>query len=119
MYYSFHLRDYPHTHNSLIFAFMQAHLTHPVFKIISERASAMGVDAYVVGGWVRDLLLDRPCKDIDIVAIGSGIELAQEVAAQLGGQYNVTVFKNFGTAHIAYEDYDIEFVCARQESYRN
>lgn len=97
---------------------MKQHLKHPVFKLISECSAEMNVPAYVIGGWVRDLLLNRPCKDIDIVAIGSGIELATRVAKKLGGNYHVTVFKNFGTAHIKYEDYDIEFVGARKESYR-
>ncbi len=98
---------------------MKEKLTHPVFKIIGQCADEMGVDAYVIGGWVRDLILHRPCKDIDIVAIGSGIELAERVAKELGGKYHVAVYKNFGTAQIAYEDYDIEFVGARKESYRS
>ncbi len=98
---------------------MKSQLTHPVFKIISSCADEMNVPAYVIGGWVRDLILHRPCKDIDIVAIGSGIELAQKVAKQLGNKYHVNVYKNFGTAQIAYEDYDIEFVGARKESYRS
>ncbi len=94
-------------------------LTHPIFKIISECASEMNIPAYVIGGWVRDLLLNRPSKDIDIVAIGSGIDLAQKVAKKLGNKYHVNVYKNFGTAQIVYEDYDIEFVGARKESYRS
>ena len=98
---------------------MKTKLTHPVFNIISQCAAEMNIDAYVIGGWVRDLILNRPCKDIDIVAIGSGIELAERVAKKLGNQYHVTVYKNFGTAQIAYEDYDIEFVGARKESYRS
>jgi putative nucleotidyltransferase with HDIG domain len=79
----------------------------------------MNIPAYVIGGWVRDLLLNRPSKDIDIVAIGSGIDLAQRVAKKLGNKYHVNVYKNFGTAQIVYEDYDIEFVGARKESYRS
>lgn len=94
-------------------------LTHPIFKIISECASEMNIPAYVIGGWVRDLLLNRPSKDIDIVAIGSGIDLAERVAKKLGNTYHVNVYKNFGTAQIVYEDYDIEFVGARKESYRS
>lgn len=78
----------------------------------------MNVQAFVIGGWVRDLLLERPSKDIDIVAIGSGIELAERVAKKLGNSYQVTVFKSFGTAQIVYKDYNIEFVGARKESYR-
>lgn len=98
---------------------MKTKLTHPVFEIISNTADEMGIQAYVIGGWVRDLLLNRPCKDIDIVAIGSGIDLAQLVAKKLGNNYHVNVYKNFGTAQIVYEDYDIEFVGARKESYRS
>lgn len=98
---------------------MKAHLTHPVFKIISDCSKEMNIHSYVIGGWVRDLLLKRPCKDIDIVAIGSGIELAKRVSKKLGSEFQVNVFKNFGTAHIKYEDYDIEFVGARKESYRS
>lgn len=97
---------------------MKAQLTHPIFKIISECADQMNVQTFVIGGWVRDLILNRACKDIDIVAIGSGIELAEAVAKKLGGNYQVNIFKNFGTAQIVYEDYDIEFVGARKESYR-
>ncbi|MDP1744278.1 MAG: HD domain-containing protein [Bacteroidota bacterium] len=98
---------------------MKTKLTHPIFKIISECASEMNIPAYVIGGWVRDLLLNRPSKDIDVVAIGSGIDLAQKVAKKLGNKYHVNVYKNFGTAQIVYEDYDIEFVGARKESYRS
>jgi poly(A) polymerase len=96
---------------------MKAHLTHPVFPVISHCCREMDTQAFVIGGWVRDLLLGRPCKDIDIVCAGSGIELAEKVAAAMGG-LQVTVFKNFGTAQLRFEDYDIEFVGARKESYR-
>lgn len=77
----------------------------------------MGADAFVIGGWVRDLFLKRECKDIDFVCIGSGIELAERVAKKLGEGYHVNVYRNFGTANIKYEDFDIEFVGARKESY--
>jgi poly(A) polymerase len=97
---------------------LKTKLTHPIFPVIAEAASEMNIPAYVIGGWVRDLLLQRPCKDIDIVAIGSGIELAERVAKKLGDNYHVNVYKNFGTAQLVYEDYDIEFVGARKESYR-
>jgi len=97
---------------------IQSKLTHPVFKTISECAREMGISAYVTGGWVRDILLNRPCKDIDIVAIGSGIALAEKVAKTLGNNYHVHVYKNFGTAQFNYDDYTIEFVGARKESYR-
>ncbi len=96
---------------------MKAHLTHPAFAIVSDCAEQMGVPAFVIGGWVRDLLLKRDCKDIDFVCVGSGIDLAMKVKEKLGKQYEVHVYKNFGTAHIKYEDYDLEFVGARKESY--
>lgn len=94
-------------------------LQHPVFQIVGSVADRLGVPAYLVGGYVRDLLLNRPSKDIDFVAVGKGIELAQAVAAALGPQVRVSVFKNFGTAQVRYEDLDIEFVGARKESYRS
>ncbi|MFI5150858.1 MAG: CCA tRNA nucleotidyltransferase [Bacteroidia bacterium] len=97
---------------------MKAHLTHPVFPVVSQCCGELNTQAYVIGGWVRDLLLSRPCKDIDIVCAGSGIELAECVARKMGG-LQVTVFKNFGTAQLRFEDYDIEFVGARRESYRS
>ncbi|MBI4931440.1 MAG: HD domain-containing protein [Bacteroidetes bacterium] len=96
---------------------MKDKLSHPIFKIVSDCASEMNADAYVFGGWVRDLLLKRDCKDIDFVCIGSGIDLAERVAKKLGDNYHVTIYKNFGTAQITYEDYVIEFVGARKESY--
>jgi len=96
---------------------MKDKLTHPIFKIVSECAEEMGIQAFVVGGWVRDILLNRNCKDIDFVCVGSGIDLAERVAKKLGNDYHVTVYKNFGTANIKYEDFEIEFVGARKESY--
>src|SRR5271154_4058238 len=90
----------------------------PLFEVISRAADELGVEAYAVGGYVRDFFLYRPCKDIDIVSVGKGIDLALEVAKRLGNR-KVNVYKNFGTAQIAYEDYHIEFVGARKESYRN
>lgn len=95
---------------------MEEALSHSVFKVVSAVADEMGVEAYVVGGFVRDAILYRPCKDIDIVVVGKGIDLALNVAARLGDK-QVNVFKNFGTAQLVYEDYDIEFVGARKESY--
>lgn len=91
-------------------------LNAPIFQIISEAAS--NTDAYLVGGFVRDLLLKRPCKDIDVVCVGSGIELAKAVAKKLGDDIQVTVFKNFGTAMLKTGDMEVEFVGARKESYR-
>lgn len=92
-------------------------LKHPVFKVISEQAAKLNENAYVIGGYVRDLLLKREDKDIDVVCEGSGIELAEAVAAELQVK-KVTVFKNFKTAHFKFEDLEIEFVGARKESYR-
>lgn len=96
---------------------MKDKLTHPIFKLISDCSDEMGADAFVIGGWVRDLFLKRECKDIDFVCIGSGIELAERVAKKLGEGYHVNIYRNFGTANIKYEDFDIEFVGARKESY--
>jgi putative nucleotidyltransferase with HDIG domain len=88
------------------------------FETVAAVASRLGLETYAVGGYVRDLLLKRPCKDIDFVCIGSGIELAEAVAKELGGM-PVTTFKNFGTAMVKYHEYDLEFVGARKESYRS
>lgn len=93
------------------------HLTHPVFRVISETAASLGVPAYAVGGYVRDLLLRRPSKDIDIVTVGSGIALAEAVGRKMGAHVNV--FKNFGTAQLKLDDVEVEFVGARKESYRS
>jgi poly(A) polymerase len=92
-------------------------LNHPVFKAISAEAKKLNEDAYVIGGFVRDLLLERDDKDIDIVCIGSGIELAQNVAKSLKIK-KVSLFKTFKTAMFKYGDFEIEFVGARKESYR-
>ncbi|MEM9362794.1 MAG: HD domain-containing protein [Bacteroidota bacterium] len=94
-------------------------IQHPVFKIIGDASDELGVDAYVIGGFVRDFFLNRGIpKDIDVVAIGSGIKLAQKVASRLKGNPQVSVFKNFGTAMIKHEDLELEFVGARKESYQ-
>lgn len=92
-------------------------LDHPVFRAVADAAEASGTKAYVVGGYVRDLILKRPSKDIDFVCVGSGIALARKVAALLDPGINVNYFSNFGTAQIRYRDLDIEFVGARKESY--
>jgi poly(A) polymerase len=92
-------------------------LTHPVFKFVAEAAAELGVETYAVGGYVRDQLLERPCKDIDFVCVGSGIELAECAARKIDPALHVTVFKNFGTAHFRWGDLDLEFVGARKESY--
>lgn len=87
--------------------------------MISQTAGELGYPAYVVGGYVRDRLLARPSKDMDIVCVGSGIRLAQNVAARLRPIPRVTVFKRFGTAMLRHRDMEIEFVGARRESYRS
>lgn len=90
-------------------------LSNPVFRHISRIAARLGVDAYVVGGYVRDFYLHRPSTDIDVVVIGSGIGLAQELAKEL--HTKLSVFKTFGTAMLRYRGVEIEFVGARKESY--
>lgn len=91
-------------------------LKHPVFKVLTQYATAQQLDVYVIGGWVRDLLMDQPSKDIDILVLGDGPALAKASAALLKVK-KVSIFKNFGTAHFKYKDLDIEFVGARKESY--
>ena len=93
-------------------------LQQPIFQYISEASNALNVESYVIGGFVRDFFLNRPCKDIDIVCNGSGIALAEEVAKQIGNNIKVTVFKNFGTAMLNFNGYEVEFVGARKESYQ-
>lgn len=93
-------------------------LDHPVFRTVSSVADRHSLETYVVGGYVRDLLLKRPSKDVDFVCVGSGIDLAEAVARELGPRVQVNVFRNFGTAQIAFEGHDFEFVGARKESYR-
>ena len=97
---------------------LEGELKHPIFNALAEIAAEKGVETYVIGGYVRDLLLGRPSKDIDIVTLGSGIELAETAAKRLGG-LTVSVFKNFGTAMFHYKGMEIEFVGARKESYRS
>lgn len=87
------------------------------FHTISEKLTTEGFPAFVIGGYVRDCFLDRPCKDIDIVVLGSGIEAAKHAAKALNVE-KVSYFKNFGTAMFKYQDWEIEFVGARKESYQ-
>jgi poly(A) polymerase len=89
-----------------------------IFELVAASARELGVEAYVIGGFVRDLLLKRPSKDIDIVCVGNGIELAERVARNSGRAPHVSVFRNFGTAMLRLDDWEVEFVGARKESYR-
>ena len=93
-------------------------LSNPVFKIIAEQADQLGVETYIIGGFVRDLILKRPSKDADFVTVGSGIDLARRAANQIDKRLKVSIFKTFGTAQFHYKGFDYEFVGARKESYQ-
>ena len=92
-------------------------LNHKIFRIIADEAESQGVRAFVIGGYVRDWFLKRPCNDIDVVVEGSGIALAEAVAARVHAK--VSVFRRFGTAMLRYQGMEVEFVGARRESYRS
>jgi poly(A) polymerase len=95
---------------------MNKHLTHPIFSILSKLAGEQNLQVFVIGGFVRDIFLNRPSKDIDIVVIGNGITFAESVAKKL--KVKLAIYKNFGTASLKYNDLELEFVGARKESYR-
>jgi len=90
-----------------------------IIEVVTEEADKLQTDTYVVGGYVRDIFLNRPSKDVDIVCVGSGIRLAEAVAGRLGKKSTLAVFKTFGTAQVKYNDHIIEFVGARKESYNH
>ena len=92
-------------------------LSNPIFKQISRIVDRMGLEAYAVGGYVRDYYLHRPSSDIDVVVVGSGVEVAEALAKELGGA-KVAVYKTYGTAMVRWRDVEVEFVGARKESYR-
>ena len=92
-------------------------LDKPVFHLVGDVADELGVECYVVGGYVRDLFLERPSNDIDVVVVGSGIALAEAVRKRCGRRAHVSVFRNFGTAQLKYDGMEVEFVGARKESY--
>lgn len=92
-------------------------LDAPIFHQIGEAADSLGMECYVVGGYVRDLYLERPSKDIDCLVVGSGIRVAEQLAARLGRGAHISVFRNFGTAQLKYKGQEVEFVGARRESY--
>lgn len=96
---------------------LSGNFQHKIFDTVGKAADRSGLEAYVVGGYVRDVLLKRKSKDIDFVCVGSGIKWAQQVAEDLG-KAKLSVYKNFGTAQVRYHDWDLEFVGARKESYR-
>ncbi|MBK9359371.1 MAG: HD domain-containing protein [Bacteroidales bacterium] len=96
---------------------LKSNLKHPLFRKIAEAAAEINLPVYVVGGFVRDIFLGRSSTDIDFVVIGDGVEVARRFAKKLRGHHNVSIFKTFGTAMVHYQDYQLEFVGARKESY--
>src|SRR5574344_1842604 len=92
-------------------------LDKKIFHMISEAADSLGLECFVVGGYVRDIFLDRPSNDIDVVVVGSGIQVAQRLKEMLGKKAHLSVFRNFGTAQVKFSDTEVEFVGARKESY--
>lgn len=92
-------------------------LDKDIFHLIGDTADELNLDCYVVGGYVRDLFLERPSNDIDVVVVGSGIQVANALRKKMGRKANISVFKNFGTAQVKYKDLEVEFVGARRESY--
>ena len=97
---------------------LKQYFSEPIFGQIAETADALGMECYVVGGYVRDIFLQRPSKDIDVVVVGSGIAMAEALGKRLGRGAHVSVFKNFGTAQVKYRGTEVEFVGARKESYQ-
>ena len=91
-------------------------LEDKTLHLVGEEADKLGLECYVIGGWVRDLFLHRPSKDIDVVVVGSGISLAEAVHKRLRGSH-LSVFRNFGTAQVKRGEMELEFVGARKESY--
>lgn len=94
-------------------------LDKDIFHKISEAADSLQLECYVVGGYVRDLFLERPSNDIDVVVVGSGVQVASELKKMLGKKAHLSVFRNFGTAQVKYKDTEVEFVGARKESYQH
>ena len=91
----------------------------PILHLVGEEADRLGLECYVIGGWVRDLFLHRDSTDIDVVVVGSGIDLAQAVAKRLGKGAHLSVFKTYGTAQVKRKNIELEFVGARRESYQH
>jgi len=97
---------------------MKKHLSDPVFEIISNIAEKENLAVYVIGGYVRDLILKRPTKDIDVMVVGSGVDFAKKLTRELGKEADIVVYKRFGTAMVKFKGQIVEFVGARKESYR-
>jgi poly(A) polymerase len=97
---------------------MTIDLKGEIFQLMSGVADDLGIECYLIGGYVRDLLLQRPSKDIDVVVVGSGIDMAKAVAQKLGKNTHVSIFKTYGTAQVKNRQYELEFVGARRESYQ-
>ena len=96
---------------------LSKYISNKIFSAVAKQSAELNFETYVIGGFVRDLILERPSKDIDFVTLGSGIELAQSVAKSLNPSLRVNIFKTFGTAQFKYKGDDLEFVGARKESY--
>ena len=92
-------------------------INNPIFTKISNYCSDNNIECYVIGGFVRDFILKRECKDVDILVIEDGINVAKKIANTIDPNISVTVFKNFGTAYFKYKEFEIEFVGSRKESY--
>ena len=99
--------------------FDSEHINLPVLHLVGEEADCLGLECYVIGGWVRDQFLGRHSKDIDVVVVGSGIRLAEVVAKRLGKGTHLSIFKTYGTAQVKHKDIELEFVGARRESYQH
>jgi len=93
------------------------HVNLPVMRLVGDVADQLGRECYVVGGYVRDILLERPSNDMDFVTVGSGIDVARAVASRLGKRAHLAVFRTYGTAQVKTRQWELEFVGARRESY--
>ena len=96
---------------------LKEHLSNPVFRLVGSVADEVGQPCLIVGGYVRDIFLERHSTDIDFVTVGSGIRIAENLAAKLGPKTPLAVYRNFGTAQVKYKGLELEFVGARKESY--
>ena len=97
---------------------IQHRLSGRIFELLTDTCDSLGLECYLVGGYVRDLFLERPCNDIDVVVVGSGIVMAEAFAKNIGKGCHLSVFRNFGTAQVKWKGHEVEFVGARKESYQ-